>query len=85
MLPGSIATPGLLAFIWGNKFLDHMPFNRQEKRFERIGVNLSRQVMSCWTNKIAPKLSPLIDLMKNNLKSGESIQMDETPFRSTGK
>jgi transposase len=81
ILPGSIATPGLLAFVWGNKFLDHLPFNRQEKRFERIGVSLSRQVMSSWTNKIAPKLSPLIDLMKKHLKSGEYIQMDETPVQ----
>jgi transposase len=85
MLPGSIATPGLLAFIWGNKFLDHLPFNRQEKRFERIGVSLSRQVMSSWTNKIAPKLSPLIDLMKKHLKSGEYIQMDETPVQVHGE
>jgi transposase len=85
ILPGSIATPGLLAFVWGNKFLDHLPFNRQEKRFERIGVSLSRQVMSSWTNKIAPKLSPLIDLMKKHLKSGEYIQMDETPVQVHGE
>ena len=32
LLPGSIASPALLAFILVNKFTDHLPFYRQEKR-----------------------------------------------------
>jgi transposase len=43
LLPGSIASPALLAFIMVNKFTDHLPFYRQEKRFERIGAHISRQ------------------------------------------
>ena len=46
LLPGSIASPALLAFILVNKFTDHLPFYRQEKRFERIGAHISRQDMS---------------------------------------
>jgi transposase len=33
IIPGSIVTPGLLSFILVNKFCDHLPFYRQEKRF----------------------------------------------------
>jgi transposase len=43
LLPGSIASPALLAFILVNKFTDHLPFYRQEKRFERVGGHISRQ------------------------------------------
>jgi transposase len=43
LLPGSIASPALLAFILVNKFTDHLPFYRQEKRFEPIGAHISRQ------------------------------------------
>jgi transposase len=43
LLPGSIASPALLAFVLVNKFTDHLPFYRQEKRFDRIGAHISRQ------------------------------------------
>ena len=38
LLAGSIASPSALA-----EFTDHLPFYRQEKRFERIGIHISRQ------------------------------------------
>lgn len=78
VLPGSIATSGLLAFILMNKFCDHLPFYRQEKRFERIGVRLSRQDMSNWVIKSYEKLKFFEDLLKNKIKEGPIIQMDET-------
>jgi transposase len=38
ILPGSIASPGMLAHIFTAKFEDPLPSARQEKQFERIGV-----------------------------------------------
>jgi len=78
LLPGSIVTSGLLAFILVNKFCDHLPFYRQEKRFERIGVHISRQDMSNWVNKAYLVLQFLEDLFKQKIKEGPVIQMDET-------
>ena len=78
IIPGSIVTPGLLAFIITNKFCDHMPFYRQEKRFERIGVRISRQDMVNWNNKSYEKLLPLKKLFKKKILEGNAIQMDET-------
>ena len=78
IIPGSIVTPGLLAFIITNKFCDHLPFYRQEKRFERIGVRISRQDMVNWNNKSYEKLLPLKQLFKNKILEGNVIQMDET-------
>ncbi len=34
VVPKGIATAGLIAFVLVNKFVDHLPFYRQEKRFE---------------------------------------------------
>ena len=59
MIPGSIVTPGLLAFILVNKFVDHLPFYRQEKRFERIGFRISRQDMSNWTIAVGKRIETL--------------------------
>ena len=80
LLPGSIASSSALAFILTGKFIDHMPFYRQEKRFERIGVHISRQDMSNWTIAYR-KLKFLDELLVNQIKKGPVIQMDETPVQ----
>lgn len=85
MIPGSIATAGLLAFIFVNKFVDHLPFYRQEKRFERIGAHISRQNMSNWSLKVYETLKPLERLLKKEVKTGSFIQMDETPLQVMGE
>ena len=81
ILPRSIATPSLVAFILTNKFVDHLPFYRQEKRFERIGISISRQDMSNWTIKVAQRVQPLIDRFSDLIRSGPLIQSDETPVQ----
>jgi len=81
ILPGSIVTPGLLAFILVNKFVDHLPFYRQEARFERLGIHISRQDMSNWAIGVARKLVPLIELFEDRIRGGPFIQMDETPVQ----
>ena len=37
ILPGSIASHGMLAHIFTAKFAGHLPYAGQEKQFERIG------------------------------------------------
>lgn len=81
ILPRSIATPSLIAFILTNKFVDHLPFYRQEKRFERIGISISRQDMSNWTIKVAQRVQPLIDRFADLIRGGPFIQSDETPVQ----
>jgi transposase len=45
IIPRSIVSPGLLSCIMIQKYEDHLPFYRQEKQFERIGIRISRQDM----------------------------------------
>jgi len=78
MIPRSIASPSVLSAIFTHKFEDHLPYYRQEKQFERIGVEISRQDMSNWQQHSFKKLAPLFGLMKETVKSGPVMQMDET-------
>lgn len=80
LIPGSIMTGGLLAYILINKFCDYLPFYRQEKRFERLGAPISRQNMSSWTIKSYRVLLELYDLMKNKLRAGPYLQMMQCAY-----
>ncbi|ORC27221.1 hypothetical protein B4O97_19020 [Marispirochaeta aestuarii] len=85
IIPKSIATPSLLSFIITNKFIDHLPYYRQEKRFERIGIHISRQNMSNWQQAAYEKIRPLIGLIHEHIRSGPVINMDETPVQVLGE
>ena len=78
IIPKSIVTPELLAFLLVNKYVDHLPFYRQEKRFERIGISISRQDMSNWQRQAHEAVRILLELMKEHIKTGSVMQMDET-------
>ena len=77
IIPRSIASPSLLSTIFTHKFEDHLPYNRQEKQFERIGVAISRQDMSNWQQFVYKVLAPLFMLFKKIVKSGPVIQLDD--------
>jgi transposase len=78
IIPGSIATPELLSYVFTKKYCDYVPFYRQEAAFERIGVSLSRQNMANWQQKACEAAQPLLRLIKEHLRSGNVAQMDET-------
>jgi len=85
IIPKSIVTPELLAFIIVNKFVDHLPFYRQEGRFQRIGASISRQNMSNWQQKAYEVLLPLKELFKSQILTGNVINMDETTVQVMGE
>ena len=80
-IPKSIATNELLAYVMTNKFCEHMPFYRQEKAFERRCITVSRADMSNWQEQIYKKLKPLDTLIMNHIKTGTTMNMDETTVR----
>jgi transposase len=84
IIPRSIVTPGLLSTIMIQKYQDHLPFYRQESQFERIGVRISRQDMSNWQQQAYIKLLPLFGLLKEAVKSGLVMGMDETTVQVMG-
>ena len=81
LIPKSNATAGLLAHIAVSKFADAIPLYRQQKIFDRLGIELSRAVMSQWMVKAAQRCAGLMDLLQNGLLSGPLINIDESPFQ----
>jgi transposase len=85
IIPKSIVSPSLLSTIITQKFGLHLPYYRQEKQFDHIGVHISRQDMSNWQQQVFEKLNPLFRLLKETVKSGPVIQMDETSVLVMGE
>lgn len=79
---GCLAAPGLLANIAVGRFVDHLPFYRQEQIFKtRHGVHIPRQNMVRWMEMIADRLEPVYHAISDQVLGGDYIQMDETPIR----
>lgn len=85
IIPRSIATPGLLAHIFTAKFIDAVPFYRQEKQFERLGIELDRTNMSSWAMRVSEQCEPLMGMLKNEILSGPLINIDETTVQVMGE
>ncbi len=81
LIPKSIATSELLAYTMTNKFCEHLPFYRQEKAFERRCITVTRADMSNWQEQIYNRLKPMDKLIMNHIKSGNTMNMDETTVK----
>src|SRR5271157_3338945 len=78
ILPGSIASPGLLAYAITAKFADALPFYRQSQIFNRIGVDISRATMCNWTIGARERMSDFFAVFIEEMKKGAFMRMDET-------
>jgi transposase len=78
-IPKALAAPGLIAQVIVDKYADHLPLNRQEKRFAREGVRLPRRTLCDWIIGVHPLLQRVVDEMKKDVLGGGYIQVDETP------
>ena len=81
LIPRSIASPGLLAHVLTAKFVDHLPFYRQEQFFARLGVELGRATMCNWAMRAAEACIPLLNLLKDEILEGKLINIDETTLQ----
>jgi transposase len=90
----STAGASLLAQVIVAKVADHLPLHRQEKIFERYGVEISRKTMGGWLAQCTNLLKPLYASMKEVLFQSKVIGTDDTsvkvldvelPFARTGR
>jgi transposase len=87
-IPKSMAAPGLLAYIAVSKYADALPLARQEGIFKRYGIDLVRATMARWIIALGVLITPLINLIRDELVKGKVIQADETRIqvhKGTGK
>jgi transposase len=79
VIKGSMASPSTVAYIMSQKYVNAMPLYRQEKEFERLGIEISRQTMANWVIRCANDwLEPLYSAMREILVNREVIHADET-------
>lgn len=90
----SIAGASLLAEVIVAKTVDHLPLNRQEKIFERHGVEISRKTMGGWMGQVAGLMKPLYGAAKEMLFQSKVVGTDDTgvkvlddklPYARTGR
>jgi len=81
LIPKSNATEGLLAHVAVSKFADGLPLYRQEKIFSRHGIDLPRATLANWMVQTAQRCLPLVELLKNEIRSGPVINLDESTFQ----
>src|SRR3989440_2805976 len=77
----STAGASLLAQVIVAKTADHLPLHRQEKIFERHGVDISRKTMGGWLAQCAGLLKPLCGSMKEVLFQSKVIGTDDTSVK----
>jgi hypothetical protein len=80
-IPRSYASASLLAYIIVAKFIDGLPLYRLEAHFERLGISLSRQVMSVWMIRVALLLEPVFDRLTEELRRRTILHADETTLQ----
>jgi transposase len=78
LIPKSMASAGLVAYVVSSKFEDALPFYRQEKQFKRIGVDLSRATMCGWAIEAANRCAPMMELLEKEVRAGPLVRADET-------
>ena len=69
----------MIAQVIVDKYADHLPLNRQEKRFARQGVRLPRRTLCDWVKAVHPLLQRVVDELEKDVIAGGYIQVDETP------
>jgi len=85
IIPKGIATASLLSTVFSNKFIDHLPYYRQEQRFKRLNITISRQDMSNWQGKSTQVLKPLFELLQKQIAVGDVAAIDETRLQVLGE
>lgn len=79
VLPHSIATPSLVAWVMYQKFAMGIPLNRQESDFHRMGLILPRSNMAHWMIRCSDEwLLPVYNRIHEALLKCDIIHMDET-------
>lgn len=75
------ADESFIADILVKKYADHLPLYRLSEMLGRSQMQISRQTLCNWVNRVGDALTPLYDEMKKRILSSENIFVDETPIK----
>lgn len=79
--PKSNASPELMAEVTVSKFLDGLPFYRQEQIWKRVEIDLPRATLARWSIEAGQLAQPLINLLREYQWVSGVMHIDETPVQ----
>jgi transposase/uncharacterized coiled-coil protein SlyX len=79
-MPRCLAAPGLVADVIVSKLVDHLPLYRQQQRYARQGVTLSRSTLCDWMRDAADVLRPLWQVLRDRMLAAGVVHTDDTPI-----
>ena len=80
-IEGSIAGPGLVAWILVQKYGRHLPLYRQESILAQHGLRIPRQTSCDWVLQAAHQLGPIQEALRRSIQSAKVVQTDDTPVK----
>ncbi|MEN9888323.1 MAG: hypothetical protein RL559_360 [Pseudomonadota bacterium] len=76
----ALPTPGLQAHTVVSRFVDHIPYYRQEQANARAGVHTPRSTLAGWSGQTGAQLMPLYDAHRAFVLGSRVLHADETPI-----
>ena len=73
--------PGLIAHVLVSRFVDHLPYYRQEDINARSNVHTPRSTLASWSGQGGAGLQPLFDVHREFILGADVLHADETPVR----
>lgn len=70
---------GLVAHVLVSRFVDHLPYYRQEQINARSGVHTPRSTLAAWSGAGGASLMPLYDAHRAFILAAPVLHADETP------
>ncbi|MDO8768928.1 MAG: IS66 family transposase [Burkholderiaceae bacterium] len=72
-------TEGLIAHTLVSRFVDHIPYYRQEQINARSGIHTPRSTLAAWSGHAGAGLMPLYEAHRQFVLSAAVVHADETP------
>ncbi|MEN9543680.1 MAG: hypothetical protein RLZZ598_513 [Pseudomonadota bacterium] len=79
IVDGGVPAAGLLAHTLIARFVDHLPYYRQEAINARSGVRTPRSTLAQWSGRAGAALEPLYEAHKRFVLQARVLHADETP------
>lgn len=79
IIDGGIPASGLVAHTLISRFVDHLPYYRQEAINARAGVHTPRSTLAQWSGRAGAALEPIYDVHKRFVLASAVLHADETP------
>jgi transposase len=77
LLPGSVLTPSLGAYLLTQKFCYHSPFYREQWKLKAAhGIELMRNLMCSWHDQLADRLLPFYRLIAASFRTATYVKVD---------